>query len=229
MQQIKTTDTKTILSVSDLSKNYANGKETVLKDISLAVKQGEFIVIHGESGSGKSTLLHLLAGFDRADSGEILYGQTDICKMNESERARFRRDNIGFVFQQFHLLPELTALENVMMPLLIRKEKVGNAREKAEQFLFYVGLEDRMDHTPEQLSGGQNQRVAIARALIGNAAMIFADEPTGNLDSKNRGEILDLLKKINREKATAIMMVTHSIEERGIADRVIELKDGVIV
>jgi ABC-type lipoprotein export system ATPase subunit len=149
--------------------------------------------------------------------------------MNESERAHFRRDNIGFVFQQYHLLPELTALENVMMPLLIRNEKVKTARKKAEQYLFYVGLEDRMNHTPEQLSGGQNQRVAIARALIGNAAVIFADEPTGNLDSKNRAEILALLKKINLEKAATIMMVTHSVDERSIADRVIELKDGVII
>ncbi len=227
MQSVKEAGAPAILTVQGLNKSYSSGP--ILKDISFRISKGEFIVIHGESGSGKSTLLHLLAGFDRADSGKILFGEFDICKMNESQRARFRRDHVGFVFQQFHLLPELTALENVMMPLLFQKVKIKKAKEQAEKYLFYVGLEDRMNHTPEQLSGGQNQRVAIARALIGSAPVIFADEPTGNLDSKNRAEILELLQKINREKSTTIMMVTHSIEERSIADRVIELRDGVIV
>ncbi len=229
MQNCKTTGDPTIVSVQNLNKSYANGHEPILKDVSFSINQGEFIVIHGESGSGKSTLLHLLAGFDSADSGKIWVERTDICKMNESQKARFRRDHIGFVFQQFHLLPELTALENVMMPLLIQKEKVKKAREKAEKHLFYVGLEDRMNRTPERLSGGQNQRVAIARAVVCNSKIIFADEPTGNLDSKSRADILELLKKVNREKGTTIMMVTHSIEERSIADRIIELRDGVIV
>lgn len=229
MQSVRTTEIPEILSVKSLNKNYAKGRVSILKDVSFSVKQGEFIVIHGESGSGKSTLLHLLAGFDRADSGSIILDKTDICKLNESQKARFRRDHIGFIFQQFHLLPELTALENVMMPLLIQKENVKKAREQAEKYLFYVGLEDRMNHTPERLSGGQNQRVAIARALIGHSSVLFADEPTGNLDSKNRTEILELLKKINREHGATIMMVTHSVEERSIADRVIELKDGVIL
>lgn len=229
MQSVKEAGTPVILTVQGLNKSYSSGRVSILKDISFRINKGEFIVIHGESGSGKSTLLHLLAGFDRADSGEILFGETDICKMNESQRARFRRDHVGFVFQQFHLFPELTALENVMMPLLIQKVKIKKAREQAEKYLFYVGLEDRMNHTPERLSGGQNQRVAIARALIGCAPVIFADEPTGNLDSKNRAEILELLQKINREKCTTIMMVTHSVEERSVADRVIELRDGVIL
>lgn len=229
MQSVKKAKMSAVLSVESLNKNYSGGRVPILKNVSFAVNQGEFIVIHGESGSGKSTLLHLLAGFDRADSGKILFGQSDIAKMNESQRAKFRRGHVGFVFQQFHLLPELTALENVMMPLLIQKVKIKKAREQAEKYLFYVGLEDRMNHTPERLSGGQNQRVAIARALIGSAPVIFADEPTGNLDSKNRAEILELLQKINRQKETTVMMVTHSVEERGIADRVIELKDGVIV
>lgn len=229
MQSVRTTEIPEILSVKSLNKNYAKGRVSILKDVSFSVKQGEFIVIHGESGSGKSTLLHLLAGFDRADSGSIILDKTDICKLNESQKARFRRDHIGFIFQQFHLLPELTALENVMMPLLIQKENVKKAREQAGKYLFYVGLEDRMNHTPERLSGGQNQRVAIARALIGHSSVLFADEPTGNLDSKNRTEILELLKKINREHGATIMMVTHSVEERSIADRVIELKDGVIL
>lgn len=229
MQSVRKANTSEILSVENLNKNYSGGRVPILKNVSFTVNQGEFIVFHGESGSGKSTLLHLLAGFDRADSGKILFGQSDISKMNESQRARFRREHVGFVFQQFHLLPELTALENVMMPLLIQKVNIKKAQEQAEKYLFYVGLEDRMNHSPEQLSGGQNQRVAIARALISGAPVIFADEPTGNLDSKNRAEILELLQKINREKNTTIMMVTHSVEERGVADRVIELKDGVIV
>lgn len=229
MQSVKETGAPAVLTVQRLNKSYGSGQVSILKDVSFRISQGEFIVVHGESGSGKSTLLHLLAGFDRADSGEILFGESDICKMNESQRARFRRDHVGFVFQQFHLLPELTALENVMMPLLIQKVKSKKAREQAEKYLFYVGLEDRMNHTPERLSGGQNQRVAIARALIGSAPVILADEPTGNLDSKNRAEILELLRKINREKRTTIMMVTHSVEERSVADRVIELRDGVIV
>jgi len=229
MQNANTAGTPVILSAQNVIRNYSNGRVQVLRDISFSVNQGEFIVIHGESGSGKSTLMQLLAGFDKADSGEIRIDQTNICAMNESQRARFRRDHIGFVFQQFHLLPELTALENVMMPLLIQKKGAKAAREQAEKYLFYVGLEERMNHTPERLSGGQNQRVAIARALIGNSKLLFADEPTGNLDSKNRKEILDLLKKINRERGATIMMVTHSAEERSIADRVIELKDGVIV
>lgn len=218
-----------ILNVCELYKSYGDGKISILKDISFTVQQGEFIVIHGESGSGKSTLLQLLAGFEKADKGEIQLNGTDICKLNESGKALFRRNNVGFVFQQYHLLPELTALENVMMPLLIKKSALKKAREKAENLLFYVGLEDRMNHTPEQLSGGQNQRVAVARALVGDAKIVFADEPTGNLDSKNRGEILELLKKINREQSTTLLMVTHSEHERAIANRVIELKDGVIV
>ncbi len=218
-----------ILKVSSLSKSYSGGKIPVLNNIGFSVKKGEFIIVHGESGSGKSTLLHLLAGLENADQGKIELAGTDICKLSESGRAMFRRKNVGFVFQQFHLLPELTALENVMMPLLIQKAPIKKAREQAEQQLFYVGLEGRRDHTPEQLSGGQNQRVAVARALVAAPAVIFADEPTGNLDSKNRTEVLGLLQQINREQGTTLLMVTHSARERSIADLVIELKDGVII
>lgn len=229
MQSIKKDSASEILSVRNLSKSYGNGKVIILKDISFSVRRGEFIIIHGESGSGKSTLLHLLAGFENAEQGEIFLNGTDICRLNESGRAMFRRKNVGFVFQQFRLLPELTALENVMMPLLIQKVSVKKARERAEHLLFYVGLEDRMNHTPEQLSGGQNQRVAVARALVSEPAIVFADEPTGNLDSKNRAELLKLFQTINKEQGTTLLMVTHSAEERSIADRVIELKDGVII
>ena len=218
-----------ILKVSSLSKSYSGGKIPVLNNIGFSVKKGEFVIVHGESGSGKSTLLHLLAGLENADQGKIELAGTDICKLSESGRAMFRRKNVGFVFQQFHLLPELTALENVMMPLLIQKAPIKKAREQAEQQLFYVGLEGRRDHTPEQLSGGQNQRVAVARALVTAPAVIFADEPTGNLDSKNRTEVLGLLQQINREQGTTLLMVTHSARERSIADLVIELKDGVII
>lgn len=218
-----------ILRVEALHKSYSGGRIAVLKNVNFQVQSGEFIVIHGESGSGKSTLLHLLAGFEQADHGEILLNGTDICRLKESGKAEFRRRYVGFVFQQFYLLPELTALENVMMPLLIQKVPLKKARKKAEYLLSYVGLEERINHTPEQLSGGQNQRVAVARALVGEPAVVFADEPTGNLDSKNRTELLGLLKKVNRDRGTTLLMVTHSIEERGIADRVIELRDGVIV
>lgn len=218
-----------ILKVSSLSKSYSGGKIPVLNNIGFSVKKGEFVIVHGESGSGKSTLLHLLAGLENADQGKIELAGTDICKLSESGRAMFRRKNVGFVFQQFHLLPELTALENVMMPLLIQKAPIKKAREQAEQQLFYVGLEGRRDHTPEQLSGGQNQRVAVARALVTAPAVIFADEPTGNLDSKNRTEVLGLLQQINREQGTTLLMVTHSARERSIAGLVIELKDGVII
>lgn len=218
-----------ILRVKELSKSYSTGKIPVLNSIGFSVEQGEFIVVHGESGSGKSTLLHLLAGFENPDKGEIFLNGTNISRLNESAKALFRSKNIGFVFQQFYLLPELTAVENVMMPLLIRKTALKKAREKAEQLLFYVGLEDRMNHKPEQLSGGQNQRVAVARALVGGPSVILADEPTGNLDSKNRAELLKLLQRINREQGATLLMVTHSIEERALADRVIELRDGVIV
>jgi ABC-type antimicrobial peptide transport system, ATPase component len=219
----------TLIKVNNLSKSFEGGKLLLFKDINLCINSGEFIVIHGESGSGKSTLLHLLAGFDSAETGEIVIDNTNICKMNETEKARFRQNHIGFIFQQFRLLPELTALENVMMPLLIKKVKEKAAREKAEEYLSYVGLEERLKHTPQQMSGGQNQRVAIARALVSDVKLILADEPTGNLDSKNRAEILELIKKINKEKEATIMMVTHSLEERKIADRIIELKDGAIL
>ncbi len=226
---IEAINQKAILNINNISKSYSDGKIAVLKNIHFSVQRGEFIVIHGESGSGKSTLLQLLAGVEKADQGEITLNGTNICRLNESRRAMFRRKNVGFVFQQFHLLPELTALENVMMPLLIQKASLKKASEKAKHLLFYVGLEDRINHRPEQLSGGQNQRVAVARALVAEPAVIFADEPTGNLDSKNRAELLALLQKINKERGATLLMVTHSEQERAVANRVIELKDGVIV
>jgi putative ABC transport system ATP-binding protein len=220
-----------ILQVNKLVKTYGtkDNKTLVINDISFCVSKGEFVIINGESGSGKSTLLNLLAGFDKADSGEIIVDDINIAKLNESQRANFRSENIGFIFQNFNLLRQLTALENTILPLLIKGVNRKKAIQEGKKFLDYVGLGEKLNNKPEELSGGQNQRVAIARALITYPKIICADEPTGNLDSKNREEILNLLKSINRDQHATIVMVTHSAEERKSATSLINLKDGSIV
>ncbi len=222
---------KNIVDIKRVNKTYQKKGLAiqVLTDISFSIRGGEFIVIHGESGSGKSTLLNLIAGFDTADSGQVTLDGVDITQLNVSQKAKLRGKSIGFVFQNFQLLPELTAQENVMIPLLIGGMKTSKAKMKAQEMLEYVNLSNRMEHKPDELSGGQNQRVAVARALVTGAPIILADEPTGNLDSKNRWDLLGLLKKINIEKQTTIIMVTHSKDEIRNATRVIELKDGKII
>jgi putative ABC transport system ATP-binding protein len=186
----------------------------ILKGITLEIKSGEAVAIVGASGSGKSTLLGLLAGMDEATAGRVVIGDTDLGELDEDGRALFRGQHIGFVFQSFQLLPALTALENVMLPLELQGR--GNAREEAEAYLQRVELGPRMSHYPRQMSGGEQQRVAIARAFASRPDILFADEPTGNLDTRTGGHIIDLLFDLNREEGTTLVLVTH---DQGLADR----------
>ena len=217
-----------ILEARNISKTYIAGsrKLVVLDDVSLAVTNGEFLVVQGESGSGKSTLLSVLSGLDRIDSGTVLIEGRDITNSNEDELAPLRNDFFGFVFQSFHLVPSLTAIENVMFPAELRHDP--RSREKAEALLKRVGLLDRAASFPHQLSGGEKQRCAICRALINDPRIIFADEPTGNLDSVNGKAVLELLLELHRERRTTLVLVTHSREIAGSAERVITLRDGRI-
>lgn len=211
-------------------KNYriGNTPTKVLKDISLQVMQGEFVTIMGPSGSGKSTLLYILGGLDTPTSGHVLLNGTDISRFGDEKMSRIRRQKIGFVFQFYNLIPNLNVEENIMLPLLLDGKKMGGYRKQLEQILEIVRLSDRRRHTPRELSGGQQQRVAIARALIGNPEILFADEPTGNLDSKTGAEIMALLREINRTNGQTIIMVTHSPEAAQSSSRVIHVQDGVI-
>jgi len=199
----------------------------ILKGITLEIKSGESVAIIGASGSGKSTLLGLLAGLDEASAGRVVIGDTDLGKLDEDGRALFRGQHIGFVFQSFQLLPALTALENVMLPLELQGQ--GNAREQAEHFLERVELGPRMAHYPRQMSGGEQQRVAIARAFAAKPSILFADEPTGNLDTRTGTHIIDLLFELNRQEGTTLVLVTHdqSLAER--CDRRLCLEAGALV
>ena len=205
-----------------------NTPTKVLKDISLQVMQGEFVTIMGPSGSGKSTLLYILGGLDTPTSGHVLLNGTDISRFGDEKMSRIRRQKIGFVFQFYNLIPNLNVEENIMLPLLLDGKKMGGYRKQLEQILEIVGLSDRRRHTPRELSGGQQQRVAIARALIGNPEILFADEPTGNLDSKTGAEIMALLREINKTSGQTIIMVTHSPEAAQSSSRVIHVQDGMI-
>ena len=209
-------------------KNFRVGNTAteVLKDISLQVMQGEFVSIMGPSGSGKSTLLYILGGLDAPTSGHVLLNGTDISRFGDEKMSCIRRQKIGFVFQFYNLIPNLNVEENIMLPLLLDGKKVGGYKKQLEQI---VGLSDRRRHTPRELSGGQQQRVAIARALIGNPEILFADEPTGNLDSKTGAEIMALLREINRTSGQTIIMVTHSPEAAKSSGRMINVQDGIII
>jgi len=217
-----------ILETRSISKTYTAGarKIAVLDSVSLAVADGEFLVVQGESGSGKSTLLSILSGLDSVDSGRVLIDGKDITDLSEDELAPLRNSFFGFVFQSFHLVPSLTALENIMFPAELRGDP--RAREKAEELLRRVGLSDRGASFPHQLSGGEKQRCAICRALVNGPRIIFADEPTGNLDSVNGAAVLELLLELHRERATTLVLVTHSREIAGKAGRVVLLRDGRI-
>ena len=219
----------TILETRGVSKNYliGNRRIKVLDAVSLVVAEGEFLVVKGESGSGKSTLLAILSGLDRPDQGRVLIENVDITDLNEDALAPFRNSSFGFVFQSFHLVPSLNALENVMFPAELRGDP--QARAKALQLLERVGLSGRAASFPHQLSGGEKQRCAICRALINCPRIIFADEPTGNLDSANGAAVLELLLELQRERHTTLLLVTHSPEIALRADRVVTLKDGRIV
>ena len=217
-----------VLEAQDISKSYVAGsrKISVLDRVSLSVAEGEFLVVQGESGSGKSTLLSILSGLDTVDEGRVLIEGRDITNLREDELAPIRNSSFGFVFQSYHLVPSLTALENVMFPAELRGDR--QAREKAERLLARVGLSDRAASFPHQLSGGEKQRCAICRALINEPRIIFADEPTGNLDSLNGKAVLDLLLELHREKSATLVLVTHSMGIAAKAGRVVLLRDGRI-
>jgi putative ABC transport system ATP-binding protein len=214
----------------DVRKVYQQGKNEIiaLDDVSLDIARGEFAVIMGPSGSGKSTLLHLIGGLDRPTSGELLVDQRLVGQMADDQVTLFRRTRIGFVFQFFNLLPTLNALENVTLPFVLDGRSKEEAEQRAKTLLDKVGLENRKDHLPEEMSGGEIQRIAVARALAFNPPILLADEPTGNLDSKTGASILSLLRQINREAGCTIVMVTHSREAAGYGDRTIFFRDGKV-
>lgn len=218
-----------ILQVKDLTKIY--GKDdtivTALDGVSFSVNKGEFVAIVGTSGSGKSTLMHLIGGVDRPTSGNVIVDGNEIYKSNESELAIFRRRNIGIIYQFYNLIPTLTAEENIMLPRLLDNRKPDN--DKLNSILETIGLSDRAKHLPSELSGGQQQRVSIGRALINDPALILADEPTGNLDSKSSREIIDLLKLANKRYNQTLLMITHDEKIALQADRIITISDGQIL
>ena len=212
-------------------KDFQIGSTTtkVLRDISLQVMQGEFVSIMGPSGSGKSTLLYILGGLDTPTGGHVFLNGTDISRFGDEKMSRIRRQKIGFVFQFYNLIPNLNVEENIMLPLLLDGKKMSSYKKQIHQILEIVGLSERRKHTPRELSGGQQQRVAIARALIGNPEILFADEPTGNLDSRTGAGIMNLLREINRTTGKTIIMVTHSPEAAKSSSRVITVQDGIII
>lgn len=221
-----------IAKVRGLHKSFANGQEKlqVLKGIGLEIKKNEFLAIQGPSGAGKSTLLHILGGLDNPTSGNVLFEGIDLYNLSEGRRANFRNTKVGFVFQFYHLLPELNVLENIMLPALIKSWwQRKKAAEYAKLILDNLGLSERAGHKPNQLSGGEQQRAAIGRALINRPQLLLCDEPTGNLDSANGENILRLLKKLNTEDKTTVVLVTHDNDIAKNADRIVYLKDGVLV
>jgi len=221
---------KTLLDVHDVKKAYRMGKVLVpaLRGVSFDAEEGEFLTIFGPSGSGKSTLLHLVGGLDRPDEGEILIDGSNILKLSDDKLAELRLTKIGFVFQFFNLLPRLTALKNVVLPLTIAGVPEKEALEQAKEILRLVGLEARTNHRPSELSGGEQQRVAMARALVNSPKIVLADEPTGNLDTKTGWEIVQLMRKLNEDKRQTFVVVTHDPHIAEAADRIIYLKDGLI-
>ncbi len=222
--------TNNILSVNNLTQTFKSGDKdlTVLKNISFSVEKGSVCSIVGPSGSGKTTLVGLCAGLDRPSSGSITLNDTDIGKLNEDERAALRNQHVGFVFQTFQLVPTLTALENVMVPLELRGKASSEVKDQALDLLQQVGLSDRVNHYPAQLSGGEQQRVAIARAFINEPKILFADEPTGNLDAETGEKIEALLFDLNKTLGTTLVLVTHDLRLAEQCERIIQLKNGEI-
>ena len=219
-----------MISSIDLHKVYKQGNReiTALAGVTLDIQKGEFVAIMGPSGSGKSTFLHLIGGLDRPTRGEVLVDGQIVSRMSDGEVTLLRRRKIGFIFQFFNLLPTLTAVENVMLPLVLDGQAEGPTQARAGLLLKRVGLDDRRDHIPEELSGGEIQRLAIARALAFNPPILLADEPTGNLDSKTGEAVLELIRSINKDEGCTVVLVTHNREAAGLGDRIIYLKDGVV-
>ncbi|WP_445475111.1 ABC transporter ATP-binding protein [Methanococcoides methylutens] len=219
-----------IIEIRDLTKIYTDGLGVkALDGLNMTVKRGEFLSIIGPSGSGKSTLLHMIGILDTPTSGTILIDGENVTTMSDKERSRARNEMLGFIFQYHHLLPDFSALENVMMPLLIAGKSKREAESIARDLLKEVDLEDRMEHRPNQLSGGQNQRVAVARALANDPKIVIGDEPTGNLDSHSSDKIYELLRKLNREHDQTFILVTHNENMAAKTDRVVRIVDGKIV
>ncbi len=218
-----------LLEVKSVSKIYGKGNNAVhaLKDIKFSVDKGEYIAIVGESGSGKSTLLNIIGALDTPTEGKVIINNKDLFSMKDSELTVFRRRNIGFVFQGFNLIPELTVEQNIIFPVLLDYKKPD--RKYLEELLNILGLQERKNHLPSELSGGQQQRVAIGRALITRPSLILADEPTGNLDSKNSSEVISLLKESSKKYEQTIIMITHSRSIAQAADRVLRVSDGILV
>lgn len=221
---------KIVVEARNIIKDFRVAKNTnhILKDISLKIEKGEFVSIMGQSGSGKSTLLYILGGLDQPTKGSIYINQKNLAKLNDNQMSQFRRRKIGFIFQFYNLIPNLNVEENIMLPLLLDGKKMKDYKQQLNHILEIVGLTKRRKHTPRELSGGQQQRVAIARALIGQPEILFADEPTGNLDSKTGEDIMKLLQKINKMNHQTIIMVTHSKEAAQYSHRTIIVKDGQI-
>ena len=219
-----------IIKAEDVYKTYDTGRVKVhaLRGVDLEVTRGEMVAIMGPSGCGKTTLLNCLSGLDEIDSGDISIGGSDLVRMKDNEKTRYRATRMGYVFQSFNLLPVLTVLENVEMPLLVSRTKASQAREQAQSAIEMVGLADWHTHYPSELSGGQQQRVAIARALVNEPEIVWADEPTGNLDTENSTAIMDLLSLLNRENGHTFVIVTHSDDVAARAHRIIRMQDGQI-
>jgi len=219
-----------IIQVKNVHKTYDTGKVKVhaLRGVDLNIKRGEMVAIMGPSGCGKTTLLNCLSGIDEIDQGEVIVDSNYVPKMSDKQRTKFRADEMGFIFQSYNLLPVLSVVENVELPLLVSGVKQKQAREQAKGTLDLVGLSDQRDKKPAELSGGQQQRVAVARALVNNPAIVWGDEPTGNLDSEKALEIMEVLRRLNKEKGQTFVLVTHSSEVGNLADRIIRMRDGVI-
>lgn len=219
-----------VIETKALFKNFNMGlvEVEVLKDINLDIKKGEFVSIMGPSGSGKSTLLYLLGALDKPTKGQVFVNGKELSVLKDKQESIMRRKEMGFVFQFYNLIPNLTVEENILVPVLLDGRKVKDYRDKLDDILGVVGLEDRRKHTPRELSGGQQQRVAIARSLINDPEIILADEPIGNLDSKTGTEIMELLQRINLEKGKTIIQVTHSLDAAKYGTRLILMKDGSI-